>query len=198
MPTTSKLIYRSAALVGAAGIVLAACGSGSSTKNAAPTTTAAAPSTTAASATTVMTKADPKLGTILADGQGLTLYTLTNSGQAVPCTGGCAAVWPPLALPAGMASATAGPGVSGLGVATATDGTRLVTAGGLPLYRFSKDKDSGDAYGEGLQSFGGIWHVVKAGASASATTAAPAATTPRTTAAYRAPTTTSRSGMGGY
>ena len=57
-------------------------------------------------------------------------------------------------------------------VKTKTDpklGTTIVTFGALPMYRFSKDKDDGDAYGEGLQSFGGTWHVVKTGAGASTT-----------------------------
>ena len=51
-------------------------------------------------------------------------------------------------------------------------GTHVVTAGGLPLYRFAQDQDSGDAYGEGLATFGGVWHVVKVGQPTSA--AAPA------------------------
>ncbi|MCA1656955.1 MAG: hypothetical protein LC713_04495 [Actinobacteria bacterium] len=42
------------------------------------------------------------------------------------------------------------------------NGTRLVTANNLPVYRFAKDTDDGDAYGDGIQSFG-AWHVVKAG-----------------------------------
>ena len=55
-----------------------------------------------------------------------------------------------------------------LGVATLSDSTHVVTAGGLPLYRFAQDEDSGDAYGEGLATFGGVWHVVKVGQPTSA------------------------------
>jgi predicted lipoprotein with Yx(FWY)xxD motif len=129
-----------------------------------------------------MTKHDAKLGEILADAQGLTLYTLTNNGKAVDCTGGCAAVWPPLTAASGAQPAPA-PGVGMLGTATLSDGTRVVTAGGLPVYRFAQDGDAGDAYGEGMATFGGVWHVVHAGQStASAAPVAPAAG--RTTAQY--------------
>jgi predicted lipoprotein with Yx(FWY)xxD motif len=127
----------------------------------------------------VTTKNDPKLGMILADGSGLTLYTLTNNGKAVDCTGACAAVWPPLVASSGGAP-TPGSGVGTLGVASLSDGIQVVTTTGLPLYRFSQDHDSGDAYGEGISSFGGVWHVVRAGQVAAAT--APAVTVPPTTA----------------
>jgi predicted lipoprotein with Yx(FWY)xxD motif len=126
-----------AAVAGA--VLLAACG-GSTTH------TAASPAAGAASEHDVTTKQAANLGSILADGKGLTLYTLTDNGKAVTCTGACAAVWPPLT------SASGAP----------------VTAGGLPLYRFVQDRDSEDTYGEGMASFGGVWHVVKAGSSTGA------------------------------
>ena len=119
-----------------------------------------------------MTKRDTKLGAVLADASGLTLYTLTNNGRAVDCTGACAAVWPPLTASSGAAP-TAGPGAGTLGTASLSDGTRVVTAGGLPLYRFSQDHDAEDAYGEGLATFGGVWHVVKVGQPKSTSAAAP-------------------------
>jgi predicted lipoprotein with Yx(FWY)xxD motif len=127
-----------------------------------------------------MVKHDPKLGTILADAQGLTLYTLTNNGKAVDCTGACASVWPPLTASAGAAPAAA-PGVPMLGTASLSDGTHVVTAGGLPVYRYAQDQDSGDAYGEGITSFGGVWRVVRTGQSTAS--AAPTASG-RTSAGY--------------
>jgi predicted lipoprotein with Yx(FWY)xxD motif len=125
---------------------------------------------------TVTTKRDAKLGSILADHAGLTLYTPTNNGRAVDCTGACATVWPPLTASSGAAP-TAGPGAGTVGTTSLSDGTRVVTEGGLPLYRFSQDEDSGDAYGAGMASFGGIWHVVRAGQSSSTAAAAPASVT---------------------
>jgi hypothetical protein len=67
------------------------------------------------------------------------------------------------------------------------------TANGDPLYRFSKDTGPGDAKGEGLSSFGGVWHVVHAGGpgEVTPTTGTPATVSPSTT-----PTTSS--GYGGY
>ena len=38
------------------------------------------------------------VGKVLVDAQGRTLYTFTNDGRAVPCTGECAALWPPLTV----------------------------------------------------------------------------------------------------
>jgi predicted lipoprotein with Yx(FWY)xxD motif len=155
-------------LVAAVTIAVAgACGSsGTKHTTAATATTVATPSSAEPMTTTakadVVTKVDAKLGTILADGSGKTLYTLTANGKAVPCSGACASVWPPLL--AGSAAPVAGNGVSGLGVAAGANGERIVTHDGLPLYRFSRDQDAGDAYGEGITSFGGTWHVVKVGA----------------------------------
>jgi predicted lipoprotein with Yx(FWY)xxD motif len=152
--------------VGPVVLVAAACGSSSSTK-AAPSTTGASAARTGAAATVVSTKHDQKLGTILADNQGLTLYTLTSAGQPVPCTGPCLSVWPPLEVPAGV-TPTGAAGVTGLGTAPAPGGTQLVTFQGKPLYRFATDKDSGDAYGQGIKSFGGVWSVQQLTATSSA------------------------------
>jgi predicted lipoprotein with Yx(FWY)xxD motif len=154
-------------------LLLAACGS-SSSKTA----------TTNAGAAVVMTSSS-KLGALLADRSAMTLYTLTNAGQPIACTGGCAKFWPPLLLPSGVATAKGAAGVSGLGVVTMNGGMQ-VTEHGDPLYRFSGDKAAGDTHGEGINSFGGIWHV--------ATTAASHGGTPPNTTA----TTVTTGGGGGY
>jgi predicted lipoprotein with Yx(FWY)xxD motif len=175
-----SLVLSYGAIAVACGLALAACGSSSSKTSSGATTTVASgttPSTAAAGQEPVVkTKTDSKLGTILADASGKTLYTLTNGGQAVACTAQCSTVWPPLVVPAGVTTPTGGPGVTGLGVATAPDGTRLVTAGNLPLYRFARDTGASDANGEGIQSFGGVWHVVKVGGAATPSSVAPAST----------------------
>jgi predicted lipoprotein with Yx(FWY)xxD motif len=131
--------------------------------------------------------ASSKLGDILVDSKGMTLYTLTKNGTPVACTGQCLTFWPPLLLPAGVTTAVAGSGVGTLGMASMSGGEQ-VSYHGAPLYRFSMDKAAGETNGEGISSFGGTWHAVKIGASPSAspTTSpaggAPAATT--TTAGY--------------
>jgi len=87
----------------------------------------------------------------------------------------------------------AGPGVGALGTASLSDATHVVAAAGLPLYRFAGDSNSGDAYGEGMASFGGIWHVVRVGQSTSA--AATATASPATP--HRTPSTMASSRAGG-
>ena len=141
----------------------------------------------------IVKTASSKLGSLMVDGQGMTLYTLTNAGAQVPCTGQCASFWPPLLLPTGTMTALGATGVSGLGTASAGGGLQ-VTINGAPVYRFSLDKQAGDANGEGISSFGGTWHVVVAAGTTVATTpatVAPTATNPPATAApVTAPPTT--------
>ena len=143
-----------------AAIVLAACGS--STAKVSPAAPPPATTSTtlhvASSAPVVLTAKSSKLGSILVDAKGMTLYTLTNAGKPVPCTDQCATFWPPLVLPPGTVTAMGGSGVTGLGT-TSVMTVVQVTENGLPLYRFSKDTAPGDTNGEGISSFGGTWHV---------------------------------------
>ncbi len=149
--------------------LLAACGDSNDEGSDSTTSTTAAGSssdsttTTAAPAAdlTVVVKTDPNLGAILADPDGRTLYTLTDdAGDPVECTGPCLAAWPPLELPDGTTEPSAPEGVA-LTVVDGPDGSKLVAADGLPLYTFAGDGSEADAKGEGLQSFGGTWRVVK-------------------------------------
>jgi len=165
------------ALVGVAVLALAACGSSSSSGSGASQTTqppaATSPSTSAGANATVKTANNAKFGTIVVDSAGRTLYTLTNGGTPVPCTGACLGVWPPLLLASGATSAT---GVTGLSTTSAAGGTQ-VTLNGAPLYHFSGDTNAGDANGDGITSFGGTWHVAKAmGATATSSGAVPPTT----------------------
>jgi predicted lipoprotein with Yx(FWY)xxD motif len=109
------------------------------------------------------------LGTVLVDARGRTLYTLTNGAAAVPCSGACVALWPPLTVPAGR-HLTVAKGVKGLKLTT---DARQVAAHGLPLYRYAGDTAAKQANGEGANSFGGTWHVVKVAAKTKSSTPAP-------------------------
>jgi len=102
---------------------------------------------------------NPRIGTILTNAQGKTLYFLTSeTGEKVKCAGGCLNFWPPLGLPAGMTDPTAGPGVSGsLEIFTRPDGIMQVAYGELPLYMLAGDKAPGDTNGQGIMAFGGVW-----------------------------------------
>ena len=99
----------------------------------------------------------PGIGVILVDAQGHALYTHTDAnGKAVACTGACATAWPPLTVAAGT-KVKAPKGVKALAT---TGATHQVTSGGLPLYRFSGDAAAKQAKGDGVNGFGGTWHVV--------------------------------------
>ena len=95
---------------------------------------------------------------VLTNTKAMTLYYLTSdSATAVKCSGGCATNWPPLLLPSGDPAASLTlPG--SLTTATTANG-RQVLYQGHPLYTFVRDKTSNDANGEGINAFGGTWHV---------------------------------------
>ena len=99
---------------------------------------------------------NPTYGSILVDANGRTLYLFTpDDGTSTPqCTGSCAQTWPPLAA-SGTPRAEAKAQQSKLGVSSGQ-----VTYNGHPLYRYAKDKDDGDAYGQGIKSFGASWYVL--------------------------------------
>jgi predicted lipoprotein with Yx(FWY)xxD motif len=102
-------------------------------------------------------------GTVLVDGQGMTLYLFEPDKQGPStCSSSCAASWPPLVLPAGVAAPVAGSGIHGglLGVQRRSDGSVQVTYDRWPLYRWIGDTRPGIATGQGLDNFGGLWYVV--------------------------------------
>lgn len=114
------------------------------------------------SAVTIHTKSvklNGKAVTVLADAKGLTLYYFTSdTTTTIACGGACAKFWPPLLTPSGTPTSPAAlPGT--FGVINGANG-RQATYLGHPLYTFSKDKDAGDAYGQG---FGGMWFAVTPG-----------------------------------
>lgn len=157
-------------LIVVAALALAACGSDSKSSSA-TTTTQPSTSNSTKSATTaavIDTAKNASIGTILVNADGKTVYTLTKDGAAVPCTGACLTVWPPVLLPSGTESATGGNGVSDISAVTVSSG-KQVTSKGLPLYTFANDTAAGDAKGDGLSSFGGTWHVVTIQKTASGT-----------------------------
>ncbi len=119
-----------------------------------------------AAAPTVMVAQGTKLGDVLTDAQGRTLYIYKKDkpGESV-CMDACAKNWPPLTVAEGM-QPVAGPGISGkLGQIERKDDTYQVTYNGMPLYYFIKDTKPGDMNG---QNVGGVWFVVPASGSAMA------------------------------
>ncbi|GGW46750.1 lipoprotein [Streptomyces lucensis JCM 4490] len=98
---------------------------------------------------------NPDLGNVLTDGSGLTLYRFDKDTANPPksnCDGDCATTWPP--VPADDATAGAGIDKALLGEVTRADGSKQLTVGGWPAYRYAKDVNAGDVNGQGV---GGKW-----------------------------------------
>jgi predicted lipoprotein with Yx(FWY)xxD motif len=148
-------------------LFVAACGSSSKSSSSASSAPAASSSTqSSASAPSqgtpvvLSTKKQKKLGTILAAGpKHMTVYLFeADKGGKSACSGECAHAWPPVL---GTAKATGAAVAADLGTVKRSDGKVQVTYKGHPLYYFIKDKDDGDAYGEGAKAFGSSWYVLK-------------------------------------
>jgi predicted lipoprotein with Yx(FWY)xxD motif len=103
-------------------------------------------------------------GKILKNAKGLTLYVFASDpANKSTCYKTCAKYWPPALVPAGTKVPAKMAGIPGtFGVVMRTDGTHQLTYDRAPLYTFLEDKDSGDAYGQGLVASGGYWWVVVA------------------------------------
>lgn len=106
--------------------------------------------------------AKSKLGSILVDSRGITLYDFPpdKAGKST-CYGACAALWPPL-LTKGKPHAGLGVKAALLGTTKRKDGKVEVTYGGHPLYYFVSDRKSGQTTGQGLNQFGAPWWVLSA------------------------------------
>ena len=144
--------------------VLIAAGCGSSTTGSAysagPYGSAAMASARSATSATRIGVASSRLGRIVVDGKGRTLYLFEkDKNRRSACYGQCATYWPPL-LTHTKPVARAGAKQSLLGTTRRANGSQQVTYGGHPLYRFALDRKPGQIKGEGLQDFGGGWDVV--------------------------------------
>lgn len=117
-----------------------------------------------------------KLGLILVNSKGHTLYMFgkDKNGKSA-CSGSCVKFWPPLIR---SGKPTAGPGVkaSMLGMTKRSNGSLQLTYDKHPLYSFALDK-AGQTNGEGNLAFGARWYAV----SARGTAVVKASTTPTTT-----------------
>jgi predicted lipoprotein with Yx(FWY)xxD motif len=119
----------------------------------------ASSSPTQAPAAVVAVAPVPKLGKLIVNSGGFTLYNFhKDKGTTSSCYGACASFWPPLitegspkaeGVPAGM-----------LGTTKRNDGTVQVTFAGHPIYTFSEDKKPGEANGNDFKAFGGEWYAL--------------------------------------
>jgi predicted lipoprotein with Yx(FWY)xxD motif len=106
--------------------------------------------------------ASTKLGKVLVDGNGRTLYLFeADKGAMSKCDGACASAWPPLTT-SGKPTAGAGVVAAKLGTAKRADGTTGVTYDGHPLYTYAGDGAPGQTTGEGLTDYGAPWYALSA------------------------------------
>jgi predicted lipoprotein with Yx(FWY)xxD motif len=102
-----------------------------------------------------------KLGMVLVDSNGMTLYDFhKDKGGASSCYGGCAGVWPPL-LTEGEPQVGNGASAAKLGTTERKDGTTQVTYAGHPLYTYVADQKPGEANGNDIDDFGAEWYALQ-------------------------------------
>jgi predicted lipoprotein with Yx(FWY)xxD motif len=101
-----------------------------------------------------------KLGQVLVDSKGFTLYDFhKDKGGKSACYGACANVWPPLTT-SGAPKASNGALASKLGTTERKDGSTQVTYAGYPLYTYTADTKPGEANGNDFSSYGAEWYAL--------------------------------------
>ena len=109
-------------------------------------------------AATLTVKTKEGIGSYLVDEKGMALYLFKKDAPNKSVCGaenGCLEKWP--AFFADAVDPKAGIDPVAVGTITRDDGLKQTTYKGQPLYRFFKDKDGDDVYGQGT---GGVWFVV--------------------------------------
>lgn len=95
-----------------------------------------------------------RLGKVLADAQGRSLYVFDKETSGIPlCQGECARLWPPLLSDGNSPMATP------FFLIPRDDGSRQWAWNGRPLYRWIGDSAEGDVTGDGMN---GVWHALPA------------------------------------
>jgi predicted lipoprotein with Yx(FWY)xxD motif len=149
----------SAAVIPLTALAVAACGGGGGAATASPPP-ARSKTTATPTKTATVRVANSRLGRILVDSTGHTLYLFkADSRTSSACSGACAVAWPPLRTGARPAVA-GGANAALLGTIPRSDGARQVTYNRHPLYTFVKDHKPGDINGQGLTAFGAAWFAV--------------------------------------
>jgi predicted lipoprotein with Yx(FWY)xxD motif len=125
-----------------------------------------------------------KLGEILVNSRGHTLYLFSKdkNGKSA-CNGSCVKFWPPTIR---SGKPTAGPGVkaSMLGATKRSNGGLQLAYNKHPLYTFALDKQAGQTSGEGNLAFGAKWYAVSAKGTAVVKVSATTTTTTTTPCRY--------------
>jgi predicted lipoprotein with Yx(FWY)xxD motif len=125
----------------------------------APATASPSSMSSASSHTAMLTVRKTRLGYVLANAAGYTIYWFARDHRGSSrsaCTGSCLLAWPPVT---GMPVAAKGVTLDGvLGTITRPNGLVQATYNGYPLYTFGSDSAPGQTNGDDA---GGAWHVIK-------------------------------------
>jgi predicted lipoprotein with Yx(FWY)xxD motif len=109
--------------------------------------------------TELVAKKTPRMGNVVTDQAGFTLYRFDEDvAKPTPktnCAGNCAKVWPP-AITDGNTTLS-GIDEELIGSVTRPDGTRQLTIDGWAVYRYIGDKKAGQWTGQGV---GNKWFVI--------------------------------------
>ncbi|HEY8533256.1 MAG TPA: hypothetical protein VIL44_05175 [Micromonospora sp.] len=106
----------------------------------------------------LVNKRVPQMGRVVTDGEGFTLYRFDKDSNNPPtsnCSGECARIWPPVLTDGNPVLTGIDP--DKVGTITRQDGTKQLTLGGWPLYRYIGDEKPGQWKGQGV---GGTWFVI--------------------------------------
>ncbi|RKS79783.1 putative lipoprotein with Yx(FWY)xxD motif [Actinomadura pelletieri DSM 43383] len=108
--------------------------------------------------TVVKTRNDPKLGIILTDGKGRTMYRFDKDTPKPPttnCFGACKKAWPPVTFTTWKKLKLEGVDRKLVSfIERKDDGTCQLTVNGWPMYYYEQDEQPGDVKGQGV---GGVW-----------------------------------------
>jgi predicted lipoprotein with Yx(FWY)xxD motif len=145
-----------AALAAAMAILATGCGGSSTSKS------GVAGARHLTKTATVMTRKVKKLGVILVNSRGHTLYMFVPDHQKrVTCRGQCAVIWPPLKIKKGQRPVAGGAAKQKLlGTDKNPSGGRVVTYNRWPLYTYITDHRAGQTTGQGIKNSGGFWYVL--------------------------------------
>jgi len=145
------------------GVLAAGCGSntsGSGGSGVGGYGSGGSTSSTGPSGVATVSAASTKLGMVLVDGSGRTLYLFQkDQPNQSACTGACVAAWP-IDQSSGTPKAGGGVKASLLGTIRRADGTTQVAYNGHPLYYYDGDSGAGQLNGQDVDAFGAKWFVV--------------------------------------
>ena len=160
--------------VGAAALVLAACGGDADDDG-----NATAADSSAGSG---LVSVENVAGTdVLADSEGRTLYTADVENGQIRCTGACTSFWKPVEATANEAESASADLDLELGVVDRPDGGRQLTFDGLPLYSFTEEGPGqldGDGFVDDFEGTRFEWAAAKTGGGSGSTGWEPSSSSP--------------------